>query len=101
MVEDNLSKEGATRLAARLQNIYGTRVNFIVEQDKYGVWGIRSDMVRGCPKDGKGHYSGYSSGVRVNNKPSRKAVPRAAYGDNSVEDIPEAGGTRGLPRNDS
>ena len=52
-MDDFGTKEGAAKLVARLQSIYRDRVMFRIEQDKYGVWGVRSDMIRGIPRDGE------------------------------------------------
>lgn len=52
-MDDFGTKEGAAKLVARLQSIYRERVMFRIEQDKYGVWGVRSDMIRGIPRDGE------------------------------------------------
>jgi hypothetical protein len=79
MTEDDcLTKEGASRLCLRLQALYGDRVLFRVEQDKYGVWGVRSNMVRGVPKDGK-PYTREPQGIVKDRKSTKKP--------NGVEEI--------------
>lgn len=68
MTEDNLTKEGAAKIVARLQSIYHHRVAFRIEYEQ-GSWVVRSDMKRGLPRDGVA-YTGYKEATIVG-KPDR------------------------------
>lgn len=68
MENDYLTKDGAAKIVARLQSIYGPRVTFRIEYAG-SAWVVRSDMKRGLPRDGVA-YTGWKEALLVG-KPDR------------------------------